>query len=308
MVVRVSYIPDLLSGIMYRLTSDKITILDGGMGRELEKIGAPFRTPEWSALALIQSPEMVKEVHNNFIKAGADIITTNTYALVPFHIGQERFDKDAFKLALLAAQIARECAKDSVKVAGCIPPPFGSYQPELFLPDSAEMVLSPLIKAQEDYVDFWLIETMSAVHEATTITNLVRQHSDLPIWVAFTVVKGSDGKPTLRSEESLDAITPLLEGLDAVLLNCGAPEDMCPAINVLRSCHETIPVGVYANAFSDQKREHASNEKITQLRQDITPESYNAHAEKWVESGASIIGGCCGIGADHIKALAKYFK
>ena len=67
-----------------------ITILDGGMGRELQRVGAPFRQPEWSAQALIEAPHYVSQVHRNFIKAGAEIITTNTYALVPFHLGQQR--------------------------------------------------------------------------------------------------------------------------------------------------------------------------------------------------------------------------
>lgn len=68
-----------------------ITILDGGMGRELERIGAPFRQPEWSALALMEAPEMVRRVHEDYIRAGAKVITTNSYALVPFHIGEGRF-------------------------------------------------------------------------------------------------------------------------------------------------------------------------------------------------------------------------
>jgi S-methylmethionine-dependent homocysteine/selenocysteine methylase len=68
-----------------------LTILDGGMSRELMRLGAPFRQPEWSALALIDTPEFVEQVHREFLAAGADVITTNSYALVPFHIGDERF-------------------------------------------------------------------------------------------------------------------------------------------------------------------------------------------------------------------------
>ena len=68
-----------------------VTLLDGGTGRELKRIGAPFRQPEWSALALIEAPEFVTRVHQSYVDAGADVITTNTYALVPFHIGEERF-------------------------------------------------------------------------------------------------------------------------------------------------------------------------------------------------------------------------
>lgn len=65
-----------------------IQILDGGMGRELKRIGAPFQQPEWSALALMEAPAFVSQAHNAFIQAGTDIITTNSYAVVPFHIGK----------------------------------------------------------------------------------------------------------------------------------------------------------------------------------------------------------------------------
>ena len=79
--------------------SENVTILDGGFSRELERLGAPFRQPEWSALALMETPEIVEEAHIAFIKAGAGVITTNSYAVVPFHIGEERFASDGRRLA-----------------------------------------------------------------------------------------------------------------------------------------------------------------------------------------------------------------
>ena len=82
-------------------------ILDGGLGRELARRGAPFRQPEWSALALIEAPETVKEVHLDFINAGAEVITTNNYAVVPFHIGQERFETDGVRLIKVAIEQAK---------------------------------------------------------------------------------------------------------------------------------------------------------------------------------------------------------
>jgi hypothetical protein len=66
-----------------------IRILDGSMGRELLRMGAPFKQPGWSALALIEAPEYVRATHDAFVRAGADVVTTNSYAVVPFHIGEE---------------------------------------------------------------------------------------------------------------------------------------------------------------------------------------------------------------------------
>ena len=82
-----------------------IRILDGGMSRELVRLGAQLKQPEWSALALMDSPEIVRRVHEEFITAGADIITTNTYALVPFHIGEDRFRDDGRRLIALAGRL-----------------------------------------------------------------------------------------------------------------------------------------------------------------------------------------------------------
>ena len=73
-------------------------ILDGGLGRELQAMGAPFRQPEWSALALMEGAEYVRAAHDAFLQAGADIITTNSYAIVPFHIGADVFKSRASEL------------------------------------------------------------------------------------------------------------------------------------------------------------------------------------------------------------------
>jgi S-methylmethionine-dependent homocysteine/selenocysteine methylase len=72
-----------------------VTILDDGTGRELLRVGAPFRQPEWSALALIEAPEFVTRAHRAFIAAGAEVITSDSYALVPFHLGAARFGAPA---------------------------------------------------------------------------------------------------------------------------------------------------------------------------------------------------------------------
>lgn len=87
-------------------------VLDGGMGRELARRGAPFRQPEWSALALMEAPETVREVHQAYATSGARVITTNSYALVPFHIGEARFAAQGEALAALAGQLARDVADE----------------------------------------------------------------------------------------------------------------------------------------------------------------------------------------------------
>lgn len=296
---------------MFQLKNDNhIKILDGGMGRELKRIGAPFAQPEWSALSLIQDPSYVTLAHQNFIDAGADIITTNAYALVPFHIGEQRFFEHAYDLAQMAAQMARNVAGEYVHVAGCIPPAFGSYQPDNFIADDAHRILTPLVQAQSPFIDFWLVETMSSVIEAETVIDIIRQHSDKPIWMSFTLNNRDDFTmpPTLRSHEQLSTLVPLLLDIDAILFNCSQPEEMEDAVKTIRQLSPAIPIGAYANNFAEVKRKHKANEGMSDTRNDITPEAYLEFAKSWVNAGASIIGGCCGIGPDHIHALNDYFK
>jgi S-methylmethionine-dependent homocysteine/selenocysteine methylase len=143
------------------MTKSRIIILDGGMGRELERRGAPFRQPEWSALAIVEAFEIVKEVHKDFIKSGAGVITTNSYALVPFHIGEERFHNQGRTLAATAGQIARAAVDEThanIRVAGSIPPLFGSYRADLYQPARASEIATPLIEGLIPYVDLWLLE------------------------------------------------------------------------------------------------------------------------------------------------------
>ena len=143
-------------------------LLDGGTGRELMRLGAPFRQPEWSALALMQAPRYVSEVHRRYIAAGADVITTNSYAVVPFHIGAAAFERDGAALAELAGRLAQaeaQRAPRAVRVAGSLPPVCGSYRADLFDAAAARPVLEVLIGALAPHVDLWLSETLSSIGE-----------------------------------------------------------------------------------------------------------------------------------------------
>lgn len=299
--------------------SSKTIILDGGMGRELERVGAPFRQPEWSALALIEAPHYVREVHDGYISAGANVITTNSYAVVPFHIGEERFAAEGHKLAALSGTIAREAAdavKHPVRVAGSLPPVFGSYQPELFNPARAGELLDVLVDGLAPSVDLWLAETQSslvevkAAHEATRSTGK-------PLWISYTlrddVAPEAITEAQLRSGETVaDGARLAAElGVEALLFNCAMPEVMDAAIlaakQVFDELGRDIPIGVYANAFPSQQGDKEANATVTEVRTDLDPDAYGVWAQRWVQNGAGIIGGCCGIGTNHIHALSSRY-
>lgn len=280
------------------------------MGRLLDQMGAPFKRPEWSALSLMEAPHYVTQAHDAYIEAGAEVITTNSYALVPFHIGQERFEKEGRALMKLSAQLARQSADNAphkVRVAGSIPPAFGSYRPDLYIEEKADEIYLPLIEEQAPYVDVWLAETVASIQEAKKITSLLKER-DKPLWMSFTVRdrEGNDVAPQLRSQETIEDLIHTIKDLkiDALLFNCSQIEEMSAVLEIIKSSKLDIPYGVYANAFVPVKEDVKANSDNTSIREDTTPEVYLSQAEHWKNLGATMIGGCCGIGPEHIKALS----
>lgn len=295
-----------------------VTILDGGMGRELERRKAPFRQPEWSALAMMEAPEIVKAVHLAYIEAGSKVITTNSYALVPFHIGAERFRQQARELAHSSAQVAQAAVQESGKsvlIAGSLPPLFGSYRADLYEAARAEEIARPLIEALCPSVDLWLNETQSLLAETRQIKALVDtiDQDHKPYWVSFTL---EDAEPTtepcLRSGETVAEAVRVMAGMgvNAILFNCCQPEIIADAIQIAKQILDEleldIQIGAYANAFPPQPKNATANDGLDELRADLTPDTYLVWAEKWRDLGATLIGGCCGIGPEHIKALTDH--
>lgn len=294
-----------------------LVLLDGGMGRELQRRGAPFRQPEWSALALSEAPEQVEAVHRAYIEAGAQVITSNSYAVVPFHIGEARFAAEGEALAARAGQLARQAVVASgqpVRVAGSLPPLFGSYRPDLFEPTRVDEVLQPLIRGLAPHVDLWLAETQSSLAEVRAIAAGLPDDGK-PLWLSFTLKdEDVDEVPRLRSGEPVAEAAQLAVelGAGALLFNCSQPEVMAAALDTARATFATagveIPFGAYANAFPPQPEEATANDGLDPLRPDLDPPGYLSFAQDWQARGASLIGGCCGIGPEHIAVLNQRLR
>jgi len=297
----------------------QVTILDGGMGKELRRIGAPFRQPEWSSLALMEAPDRVVEAHRNFIDAGADVIITNNYAVVPFHHSTEFFAERGVELTDLAGRLARRSADDSgrtVRVAGSMPPLFGSYEPGSFDAVRAAPIYRDIAGALASHVDLWLGETLSCLDEMRTIVDaLVRLGTTAPLWMSFSLPdRWSDAGIALRSGESLaDLVDALPDSVEAVLFNCSLPEQTGPALDELHtalgSAGRTIRTGAYANAFPiERSDDYRANNFVFERREDLTAEIYADIVAGWVDGGASIVGGCCDMYPDHIAELRNRFS
>ena len=294
-----------------------VKILDGGMGRELARMGAPFRQPEWSALALMEAPEFVRAAHDAFIAAGSQVITTNSYAVVPFHISEDVFVEQGAALIALSGKLAREAADAApadVLVAGSLPPVLGSYRPDLFEPVAAKKLLQVLLNNLTDSVDVWLAETQSSVAEVEAVRDVLGD-DPRPLWLSFTLQDNLDenGNALLRSGESVDdAVNGALRiSASAVLFNCSRPEVMATAVKSARAAltaqGSALDIGVYANAFEPSDNQRGANEGLSKMRQDTDPAGYLDFAKDWVAQGATMVGGCCGIGPEHIAALKQAF-
>lgn len=292
--------------------SEAITLLDGGMGRELKRMGAPFRQPEWSALALIEQPDTVAVAHRAFVDAGAEVITTNNYAVVPFHLGVERFERDGRRLTALSGEIARGVAGSAsapVRVAGSLPPLFGSYRPDLFDPAGARRYLPRLVEDLEPHVDLWLGETIGSLAEFSAVVTALRD-SPLPLWASFTVSDepGDEGR-VIRSGETIEQVAAAVavSPAEGLMFNCSQPEYISLAVERLAewgSRQGGLPrYGAYANAFTPRPPTAEANSDNAELRDDMDADAYLSFVRRWLDHGATLVGGCCGIGPEHIAAI-----
>jgi len=297
--------------------TDGPLLLDGGLGQELLHRGMPDAEPSlWSANALLEAPDLVQAVHEDFLRAGADILTTNTYATPPERLEEAGLGDRVEELNSTAGRLAEQ-ARDAVGtgalIAGSLPPIRGSYRPDRV---GERDVIEPQYREQADYlaphVDLFLCETMSTPEEARAAARGAAS-TGLPVMVAYTIADPEspiDTEPRLRNGQSLKEAAEALGDLpvEAILLNCSLPESIAAALPELRA-HTSLPVGAFANAFNgipDDFDEQADAMDATDApgrREDLDAEAYASHGERWIRQGASIVGGCCEVGPGHIARL-----
>ena len=285
--------------------SRPVILLDGGMGQELIARSNQPASPLWSAKVMMDEPEIVEAVHREYIDAGAKVLTLNSYSATPERLARDASEALFEPLQAKAIEIARKAARGTgVKIAGCLPPLFGSYHPENS-PDASfyRKTYDRIAACQKDAVDVFLCETMSSIKEAVTATQAAHA-AGKPAWCSFSV--DDDDGTRLRSGEDLaEAVIAAKDaGADAILINCSTPEAVTQGLPIIKA--GGLPFGAYANGFT-----RASDLKIggtvdvLKARSDLTPGAYAAHALSWVETGASIVGGCCEVGPGHIRHLAE---
>jgi S-methylmethionine-dependent homocysteine/selenocysteine methylase len=307
--LRMSDNPELL------LPEGRPTLLDGGMGRELRMRGVAISPTIWSANALLVAKDEVLKVHKDYIAAGADIITTNTYGVIRSDLAKDGIEDRFADLNRLAGRLAIQAsrgAEEPVAVAGSLPPLRGSYRPDL-VGTFDEIV--PLYREQaeilEPYVDLFLCETMSSGEEARAAATAAAEFGK-PVWVSWTLHEDRSGH--LRSGETIAEAAAKIADLpvSGFLANCSAPESIDAAIPPLVALKRGV-VGGYANTFrpvpSDWKLDgEKETDGLLATRDDLDPEHYAVHAGNWLKAGARVIGGCCGTRPAHIARLKQLIE
>lgn len=286
----------------------EITLLDGSIGQEMVKRAGDRPTPLWSTSVMMEKPQITREVHTAYFNAGATIATTNTYAC-----HQDRFDRAELEIdhlgvlsAAAEAALAARAAHGSGRIAVALGPLGASYRPDIAPPlDHAKAAFGKIVAHLESAADLFLIETVSSLHDARGAL-MGCAATEKPVWLALTV-DDEDGTK-LRSGEPLADVAPLVDAFApaALLLNCSRPEAISKGLGVLASLG--LPFGAYANGFT-----HISEGFLAEFptvdaleaRHDLTPEQYAHFVMSWIAEGATIVGGCCEVGPEHIAELAR---
>jgi S-methylmethionine-dependent homocysteine/selenocysteine methylase len=299
------------------LQSGRVLVLDGATGTELDRRGVDTSLPLWSARALITAPEIVRQVHRDYLDAGADIITTNTFRTHRRTLTRAGSGARTRELTQLAVRLAREAIDQSGRtayIAGSMSPLEDCYSPAL-VPSDDELRAEHLEMARdlaEAGCDLLLVETMNTMREAVIAAEAAAS-TGLPVCVSFVV--GPNGRPpdqptvdqadavapmTLLSGESIAAAVNAVANVKptAIMVNCVPLSYIDRAYDELRAaCHG--PIGLYANVG------HADDVVGWTLTDDVQPAAYARHARRWIEQGAAIVGGCCGTSPAHIEAIRE---
>ncbi|HSB05048.1 MAG TPA: homocysteine S-methyltransferase family protein [Thermodesulfobacteriota bacterium] len=279
------------------LEKKKVLIADGGWGTELIKQGLkPGEIPEvWN----VDRPEGVRAVAASYVKAGADIILTNTFGGNPLKLAKMGLGHRTAEINRLGAEISREAARGHCLVFGSIGPtgefmtPLGTATETGVVSCFEEQAKALLVGG----VDGIVVETMTDLAEAKAALRAVRENTSLPVVVSMTFDKKRSGYVTLMGVRPGQAASELEKaGADIVGANCGAGIDQM--IGVAQLMRQSTPLPIWCKPNAGLPEFIDGN---TVYRE--TPEEMASRLRAIVEAGASIVGGCCGTSPAHIQAF-----
>jgi homocysteine S-methyltransferase len=277
------------------LETDRIHVVDGAMGTMLYAKGV-YINRCYDELSL-SNPDLVREVHSEYIRAGADIIETNTFGATAHKLQQYGLEGSLYDMNFAAAKIAREAAVDRAYVAGAIGPlglRIEPYGPTSF-DEATELFKAQATALLDGGVDLFCLETFSDVSEIRQAIRAVRELCDLPIIAQMTIM--TDGNTLFGTTP--EVFTERLDdwGADVIGLNCGVG----PAIilNALEKMRDVTKKKLSAQPNAGLPRDVQGRQFYM-----CSPEYMSKFAKRFIQSGAKLIGGCCGTTPAHIKLIS----
>jgi homocysteine S-methyltransferase len=296
-------------------------ILDGAMGTELQRRGVPMDSVACSAVAVDTHPQLVRTIHEEYLRAGAEILTANSFStsrhvLAPLGLGERAaaLTRRSVELAQEARdRMAEGSAAKPVWIAGSIST-FIAGADWARLPQDEEARASYREQAEalaDAGADLLVLEMLRDVRQSLWMIEAARS-TGLPVWLGFTC-KRDDRNPDQIVLRGRDEERPLAKVLDAALDAFGPPApgslaaimhadvDVTePALAILRR-QWTGPLGAYPNSGGWVM----PNWQFVDI---VSPDDFAAEAVRWVDSGVRVVGGCCGLDPEHIAVLSRRLR
>ena len=292
-----------------KIENGKFVLLDGGTGSEIERLGVAMNNLAWCGIAHMEQPEVVRQVHESYIKSGADVIIANTFATAPhvlkrLGLGDHIAEINQFAVGL-ALEARDNCGKD-VCVAASISsmPAFD----EFYIPKNAEVREGFVRQAEllaEAGAELFIAEMMREVDVAGMVISAAHA-TGIPVWTGFSASMNDAGSLTnyespVRGDETIP-FRPMAE--DVLEMGCDAAGVMHTSV------HNTGPALTELNdlwdgpmfAYAESGHFIPPSWKFEDI---ISPLDYLGYVRQWIEQGVQIVGGCCGIGPEHIKVLQE---
>ena len=279
-----------------------VVLLDGATGTELSRRGADTTLPLWSARPLAEQPELLVEVHRDWLRAGCEVLTTCTFRTHARSLAAGGWAHRSDELNGRAVECAREAiaaeGAEGIRVAGSLAPLEDCFRADL-VPDDEDLALEHGRQARslaEAGCDLLLVETMATRREAEAALAAARA-TGLPAWCSFV----SDGRGRLLGGEDLAQAARAAEslGASAVLVNCVPVVELLGDVRGLAAAGLGVPFGGYGNIG------HAHDVDGWRADLMLEPEDFAARLLACRDAGATLLGGCCGTEPRHLAALAR---